>query len=453
MKYVAGELNKQRLHDVLSHNIEDCICVRAAVAYAHHNNLALFEECKRNHKPLVFYGRYDSKVPVTPEVLAWFLNENSPSLVCRLVPDILHSKVIWWEGCGAYIGSANLTDRAWVSNIEAGIFLSQDELEQNAIDVELQNFFDRAQELSHPLTQEVYDEQRRLNDERRATVEKENYRLEKEFSTKRKLARNSGLATVDRLAADVRRKVHFLKEWNETLELMRMIGGLVSANGNRPAWIAPEVPVGVQADQFLHCYYYQNVREGASQPYEKFYERNRTNPEAALTEAVAWWKGGDYPHDYEENTIYKWAPRIRALVSRGKLKSLTSEEVGELASMVHAMRDYASKQDNSVLGIPALHSQIDEKARAFGALLSRSHSKEGKTVSDTIEYVLYGGPASGLPDRLFDATHSPRWKIPRVGLSSLGELAGWAMPEKFPPRNARSSKALRALGNNVAIYI
>ncbi|WP_371200120.1 phospholipase, partial [Ectothiorhodospira sp. PHS-1] len=39
------------------------------------------------------------------------------------------------------------------------------------------------------------------------------------------------------------------------------------------------------------------------------------------------------------------------------------------------------------------------------------------------------------------------------GLSSLGEIVGWARPDEFPPRNMRTSKGLRALGYNVRIGV
>jgi len=82
--------------------------------------MKLFEACAQHLKPLEFFGRYDHTVAVDPAVLKWFLDKASPNFDCKLVPDILHAKVIWWVDAGAYIGSANLSDRAWISNIEAG---------------------------------------------------------------------------------------------------------------------------------------------------------------------------------------------------------------------------------------------------------------------------------------------------------------------------------------------
>ncbi|GIX24925.1 MAG: hypothetical protein KatS3mg122_2156 [Caldimonas sp.] len=126
--------------------------------------MQLFEACARHLKPLEFYGRYDHTVPVDPAVLKWFLDKASPNYHCKLVPDILHSKVIWWVDAGAYIGSANLSDRAWISNIEAGVFLPHDELAETGMERELLHFFEEVDDRSVPLREEIYLEQRQLAD-------------------------------------------------------------------------------------------------------------------------------------------------------------------------------------------------------------------------------------------------------------------------------------------------
>ena len=56
-----------------------------------------------------------------------------------------------------------------------------------------------------------------------------------------------------------------------------------------------------------------------------------------------------------------------------------------------------------------------------------------------------------ITERLWKGWRSPEWKIEGVGLSTLGEIVGWARTDEFPPRNMRTSKGLRALGNPVKI--
>ncbi|MBO7411137.1 MAG: hypothetical protein J6T92_04365 [Ottowia sp.] len=192
MRFIAGTLNNQRLQNLLGEVIGTCTRVCAAVAYVKRDNMQLFEVCVQHQKPLEFFGRYDHTVAVAPEVLKWFLDEKSPQYVCKLVPDILHAKVIWWVGAGAYIGSANLSRRAWDSNIEAGIFLAQDELIEADMESELQLFFDVVREHARPLTDEIYKEQKQLA-ERRKDLSMRDYGIEQQFEESRLLPKNGGL--------------------------------------------------------------------------------------------------------------------------------------------------------------------------------------------------------------------------------------------------------------------
>lgn len=65
---------------------------------------------------------------------------------------------------------------------------------------------------------------------------------------------------------------------------------------------------------------------------------------------------------------------------------------------------------------------------------------------------LDGGEAKDTWERLFYAGRDTEYTIPRYGLNSLAEVVGWARPEVAPPRNGRTSKALRALGFDVKVY-
>lgn len=69
-----------------------------------------------------------------------------------------------------------------------------------------------------------------------------------------------------------------------------------------------------------------------------------------------------------------------------------------------------------------------------------------------LHYVLYGGKDSEISERLYDAAKEPKYRIRRYGLNSIAEVVGWALPGVVPPRNGRTSKALRALGYPVKVY-
>lgn len=448
MKFIAGPLNKQLLQNLLAELIEPCTRVRAAVAYANRDNMQLFEACARHMKPLEFFGRYDHTVAVDPVVLKWFLDQASPNFDCKLVPDILHAKIIWWVDAGAYIGSANLSDRAWVSNIEAGTFLPQEDLVETGMERELLRFFEEVDDRARPLTKEIYQEQLRLAD-RRSELAKREYALQQQFDKDRLLPKNQGLVFIDTKRGTEKRFQKFEQDWNDTLQVMRSIAERVSQFGTKPSWIDASVPPGVQADQFLHAYYYKQVKEGNRHPYDEFFAKNSKNPELALQSALEWWHAADFDHSFEERTIYEWSPQLRELLAHDRILKLKEHEFVAAISRVHAIRDHAVKQENEHLGLPDRPQASDDKVEKFGERLWQQRSQGGKTILELLNYVIWGNGNVSL--RIWNAIRSDEWTIPHIGLSSFGEIVGWARPDEFPPRNMRTSKGLRALGYNVRI--
>jgi len=163
VEFFANKVNGNYLRNVLPSANEDIDWVRAAIAYGSDEE-TLLSNCLNNKLRLDIWVRYDHTVPVKPDLLRAFLKNASNNIFCYLVPDVLHSKVIWWKNYGVYIGSANLTDRAWVSNIEFGVFIPEIDLEIGDGLAQLENFFDflSACPEVRQLTLEIVQEQERL---------------------------------------------------------------------------------------------------------------------------------------------------------------------------------------------------------------------------------------------------------------------------------------------------
>jgi hypothetical protein len=288
MRLVAGGVNGFYLREILENADPKQIGrVDAAVAYVTDPGL-LFDWCWSEKVPLRFWGRFDEGVPVAAPILRTFLTRQSPRFVCKLVRQF-HPKVIWWRGYGAYIGSANLTQSAWYGNFEAGVFLTDDELDAAGIATDLDHLFEKIDEHASPLTEELVRqiEQRNAELNRRAAAQRE---ADKAFLDTDLVQPFGGLTQVTPRAAKDRQREAFLNEWISTLEILRSIAGQVSTPGNRPDWVSPEAPAGAQADQFLHAHYYQRTFDGQTAAYERHFEENRRDPEAALLASIAWWR-------------------------------------------------------------------------------------------------------------------------------------------------------------------
>ncbi|WP_416204089.1 phospholipase D-like domain-containing protein [Xanthomonas euvesicatoria] len=454
MEFVGKPITGEMIYNKHAAAIADCSEVKVAIAYATKpsGEILLFDDCLTKGKKLTFYGRVDGSCPIDLRILDWFLRRASPNLVCHLVPHWLHAKVIWWVGQGAYIGSANLTDRAWFKNFEAGVYIKHEELEHFGMVLQLEAFFDGLAQKSFPLDREEYERQIKQEKRREDLVGKLN-KIESEFEDDHwKLKdRTPPIAPTPNRKAREAKIAAFQAEWSRTLTLIRNVGARVALDENRPSWISSDVPQGVQGDQFLHAYYYQVVRPHTEKDaYEREFRKNRLDPEVALQSGLAWWKAGEYEHEHEESTIYTSAPLLHELLARGRITTLTEGEWVDALTRVYAFGDHAMKISNPYLRL-GTDPGSQAKSEALARILWKHQSGNGMTAPEVLDFVIWGN--GDVAERIWLASHDPAYKLAHIGTSILGEVVGWARPTDYPPRNSRTSKALRALGNDVDVLV
>jgi hypothetical protein len=120
---------------------------------------------------------------------------------------------------------------------------------------------------------------------------------------------------------------------------------------------------------------------------------------------------------------------------------------------VWSIQDHARRVANVTLNLPnGQRYTVATKTTALAKFLFARRSTHGSNILEVLQHVLYDGTDEAAPTRLWDATMDGAWRIDHLGISALGELIGWALPDKFPPRNNRISKALRSLGFPVTVH-
>ncbi len=448
MKFFANKLNGGFLRNVLPQTDIEVDWVKAAIAYGSDWS-TLVENCIKNRRRLDIWMRYDHTVPVSPPLLRKLLNNTSQNVFCYLIPDVLHAKVIWWKGYGVYVGSANLTDRAWNSNIEFGVFLPENDLERSGEISEIESFFAALEgcDAAFDLTEEVIQEQERLS----ALRSKREIAINEEAEALRKVKKWDGPAgVVTREKANERQKSNFIQEWQNGLAILKNIADI--APQYRPSWLNEDVPAPWQADQFLHAYYYNEVVDGPRHPYEEYYAKHKSDPASATKSALRWWSKLPTPPSNEDENCHIRAPLIRDRLSRSGLNTMTVDQFTVVCLANHSTMDHIRRMSNEELGVPESENLgNEERAEAFARLLWSKRNAQGESVVDLLRFVLDGGPKDELPSRVYDAARSPSRKFSHLGPNQLAELAGWARPEMCPPRNGRTSKGLKALGYNVKV--
>lgn len=460
MKVVMGELNGVRLLQLMNGAAGKCNRVSAAVAYASRTD-PFFEHCVKNDIFLEFYGLLDEGAAVSVPVLQYMLSAGPLRVRPRLIKGHFHSKVIWWHGYGAYIGSANLTSNAWFTNVECGVFLDEEEILGTSTEADLQLHFDHLDKIATPVTTELI----RALDKLRApeaAVYAAQQKLQDQFA-----AATGGIKPYSGLTAYASEAkstayIQFTSEWTDTLQLLRGLRDDFQKLGARPRWVEATANPTVHFDQFLHAYYYVRVRDDRSDDesarsvelVEKAYERHRGNKAAALGEAAEWWASLPAAPYGEDVFIGSIAPQMQAAFDPERLKSWTLQDFQDTFFEVHAFKTHARQMRNSTFGLPKDHKETvrDRSDRAAKWLWQQQREASQHSVLELLQFLVWGSTPSDMVDRLWRVTRDAAWRFDHFGPSTLGEAVGWARPDRYPPRNNRTNKALRSLGHSVRLF-
>ena len=382
MKIIANGINGSYLDNYLNNAPKEIEWVKAAVAYA--DNFAekkLIKFCTDREIPLTFYGRMDYSCPIAISVLEKFL-QLGPSYKCKLIKNFFHPKVLWFEGHGVYIGSANLTNNGWYKNIEIGTWFTNNDLYKFNLIEELEDFFATIKEKSNPLTRELLNKLQSF-ERRSIDLYRTKKRLEEEFEKTFSpiLSRDfTGLTTISQESAQSKRQIKFRNEWNGTLTLLRKISREVIKDESRPIWIKSDVPSGVQIDQFLHAFYYKKVQiKNEKSKHEELHEKNKKNPKVALQKEIKWWAVQEQTHfKHEYQMIYERAPQIREYLSSQKILSLSDSEFIEVLSKVYAFVTSARQTSNKDLNLPDnTHLSLEERVNKSAQWLWQQKNSKG----------------------------------------------------------------------------
>jgi hypothetical protein len=454
MEFITLIPNRSRLREINEEALESATLVEAAVAYVENERHPLLAGCWNATPkiPLRLWARYDSSIPVAPPVMRWFLDRKSTDFTCRLIPDYYHSKVIWWHGYGAYVGSANLTPRAWDENREAGVFYLENELEASGLADELRQFFlGLGHPVSHPLSEDIYQEALRFSDHR-SELSKDQNQHDADFDKSRIIARPLSPHSLNKKPVKDLRRERFLVEWRDALEELRLISERVSSDDYRPPWITPDVPASLQADRFLHSYYKAHVRPSGSSLHRTLHAENRNRRETALSDALTAWR--TQKEDPSTQSVFRDSgPAVTALLKADRILKWTPDDLAELCVHVHSMHDHGARVPSEKMGLRVEPKTREDRVRAFGRWLhSQKSANKRRTAAQTIHYLLYGGEPLELTSRIAELYLESANRVPHLSISSLGELAGWGLPSLFPLRNNRTNKSLFGLGAPVAVF-
>ena len=453
MKLIANHANQEFLVNLVNEVRGSGLCegVDAAVAYVS-RAAELLDLCADQNLPIRLRCLFNADALPNPVIVERFL-DGPTHWELSFTGNFYHPKVLWFRGCGAYIGSANLSDRAWYHNVEVGIWYTEEELQQAGLDLDLTEVFDHIDGRCRSMEPADVDAIRKL---------KRTERLR--FETARKQQARDFEASVTRVPGDVsegharrlnerrdtRKRDNFVQEWTKTMALLHKLGEKWAARELQLPWVPEGTPVSVEIDQILTWYYETEIHgyDGVVKRSKVLHDQNEDRRDQAVEAMFDAYASQETMPDFIKETLADWAPELHTRLQRGRLKTLDVDGLVEIMKRSHAIRNHAFRVNNSTLGLPE-GTEIggEERLKRFAAWVWKQETSSKKKLPEVLDYVLWS-KAAPPAQRLFDTALDSRsgWMLPRLKLSSLGELLGWAHPETLPPRNNRTSRALWALG-------
>ncbi|MCA9720174.1 MAG: phospholipase D family protein [Myxococcales bacterium] len=421
--------------------------IRAAVAYVNDKD-SLVSLAKDKKVPLSIYALFDGEVWPSLPVLKYFAHRAPPSIQLFLTAKFYHPKVYWFEGVGAYIGSANLTDGGWIKNIESGIWLDTNELDAQGLEDELRSMFDVIAERSVFVNGGHIKLAERIRDK---GVELARMRKQLDTDIAEALAGLPGWTSpIDRTKRTEpggAAKKAFIREWNETLGLLHMLTR-IARDKPGPSWVSPDAHPAIVQDQATELWYNLNIRKVGQDQIEVLHRRNRARPEAAIDEVFAGWQALGSDDERWQEWVNEVPRRLGQLLTRESLHDLSVDTLGEIINSSHAFRAHGRQMTNRELGLPGdAQTPIEQRCHVYAEYLLAQRTAADRGVAQVLEHALWGDRVEpDCAERLWRVTQDPEWRLPHLGIHTLAELLGYARPDEYPPRNNRVRKTLRALG-------
>jgi len=454
MKLVAGHLNNVLLESLHATHTPSASAIVIAVAYADSHLLPFIQKAIEHKVPLTFYGRYDESLPVKEPVIEWFLkNRWIESVRGLLVADYYHPKLIWWKGRGVYIGSANMTKRAWFDNVELGTFFDEDEIQKNSLQSQLELIVDQIQARAHPIDASLLESMRQMSVADKKVIEASDAQ-KVEFARRRWIRPGKPLngtppGNSSGATATTGRQLNDEQIRNKARACMDELAALLASAGRRPAWMPAEIPAVLQVDQFLYAYDDQ-FPANRKRDVAEVSAANRLRRLEEVEAATTWWHGGAYRSDTMLKHIENDFPLVRDAFGKHRILSLNEDDFVDAFTRIHAVQERGRRRGHESLGFaPGRPASGEARLHRHAQQVFRHVSPGGKNVLQTLEYVLWKDSLDALDQRIYNGAHDSLWAIRDIKENTLSDILGWVRPDVSPPINGRTYKALAKLGYDI----
>lgn len=335
-----------------------------------------------------------------------------------------HPKLYIFGDDIAFVGSANLTGAAILSNQE--IVVSIDQRDDRFAD--LAYIFSGYWSEARVLHEEDLTQYRKLFaqfQEHLAAAEKIGQRVLDKLgdSAPSNITRDQKRQSSQAMYVD-----EFRKTYQECVAAFNIVRTAYEASGYRKVDEAL-IPLRLEIDSFIS---FARERKAQGESWKSAPIRSAAEQMTFIRSLIDEWKAT--PWSYFENVIaHETYPRLlRVFNSAESLKQTSPQDLFDALCTLHSFGDRYRFFEG---GTPTWKSHF---------LAANDHSK----VVDSLGYLVFG--KDDIEQRMANLIFNPEYKLSEFGRSNVQELIGWCNYEQLPVINARTTKVLRYFGSDVA---
>lgn len=360
--------------------------------------------------------------PTNPKALRSLVK--NPNVEIRYYSDSsFHPKLYIFGDKIAFVGSANLTRNALLTNQEVVVSIESDNPRFN----ELMSLFSDYWKESQVLTSESITAYETIYKKYTKSIS-DIYRIDEETQSK---IGNTAFPNINRGNRRTSKENVFLynyrKTYQESVTAFEKIKGVYKSVGRRKNNFGG-IPIRLEIDSFFS--FVRDVH--AIREIWKDQPIGWTdNRKALVLEHVNEWLETDW-HHYDTEICYENYPKI--------IKVFGSEERINLATY-----------DEIIQALVVLHSFHDRLRHFSGGLNTLMNSFKTNNNIDHIKssliHLLYG--KGDIVKRMADLIYDSSYKLSVFGQANVQELVGWINKEELPVINGRTTKVFRYYGFDV----
>lgn len=397
-----------------SGSIDQSSDVRIASAFFTHDNaiINLLSAQPRTVKLLVRLA-----YPTCPSALKSLIKH--PRIQLRyFTSKKFHPKLYLFGEKGAYVGSANLTQHALLSNQEIMLHIGSDDPRLNTLQQLFEDYWDQAEVVSEETLRKYQNVWNKRKAAMAALAEMDS-EIEKQIGSVE--FSNPTHTHLPKKSKEDSYISNFAKIYQETVAAYRQIEPIYQSVGRKTDI---NFPLRLEIDGFF------------SFMRERHAERETWNKtplgldEIKLRGVIQEWLNTAWPH-FEQTVVTENYPRITSIF--GDENSLNTAPLDELVSTLTLLHAF-SFQRRYAGGTEALQKSFTQR------------NGEQK-IRSSLTHLLYG--KGSIERRMANLVHNSKYKLEMFGQACVQELVGWVNDVNLPVINGRTTKVLRFFGFDV----